>query len=384
MPNENCDYEYRVFKGLQKCSLPKHPNSTFCFWHTRGLDRTSPRIKIELEQFIREQASLEGFSLRGADLRNFNFQSPQIEDTNPPITDLSLVDLSDANLAGANFRDTYLLGAEFRRARLIKAVFDRASAVGVDFREADLTDATLDGCDFGWESKFEGALLQGTSFRGATRLNRMSFGKFVGEERKRWFHIAEEIYSSLRNYFRDCGQHEDERWAVYRTTDMARRSHLWFHICHWPRQSIENSRWDRFLTSSERNRVLRVLIAIGLYSLHFPRYLGLSLLKLICGYGERPFRTIATGAVVMLGSALIYFATGAITTHPISNRPLPDEKVGLADALYFSIVTFTTVGFGDWHPKPDSWVRYWVVGEALTGVFISSLFVVTFARKVMR
>ncbi|MBU7025782.1 MAG: two pore domain potassium channel family protein [Theionarchaea archaeon] len=50
--------------------------------------------------------------------------------------------------------------------------------------------------------------------------------------------------------------------------------------------------------------------------------------------------------------------------------------------LYYSIVTFTTLGYGDIHPLGYSHIIASV--EALTGAFFIALFVVVFARKMMR
>jgi hypothetical protein len=46
------------------------------------------------------------------------------------------------------------------------------------------------------------------------------------------------------------------------------------------------------------------------------------------------------------------------------------------DCLYFSIITFTTVGYGDFRPTSD--VRLYAGFEALTGVVFFSLFIPTF------
>ncbi len=50
--------------------------------------------------------------------------------------------------------------------------------------------------------------------------------------------------------------------------------------------------------------------------------------------------------------------------------------------LYYSIVTFTTLGYGDIHPLGYSHLIASV--EALTGAFSMALIVVVFARKIMR
>jgi hypothetical protein len=54
----------------------------------------------------------------------------------------------------------------------------------------------------------------------------------------------------------------------------------------------------------------------------------------------------------------------------------------MATALYFSAITFTTVGYGDWHPV--GWARFFAAAEALSGITIMSAFTVILVRKIIR
>ena len=55
------------------------------------------------------------------------------------------------------------------------------------------------------------------------------------------------------------------------------------------------------------------------------------------------------------------------------------------DSLYFSGVTFTTLGFGDLHPEPSNVIMKIVAFlEALGGATFIALFVVSLSRKIMR
>ena len=50
------------------------------------------------------------------------------------------------------------------------------------------------------------------------------------------------------------------------------------------------------------------------------------------------------------------------------------------DCLYFSAITFTTLGYGDFRPL-EGWGRILAGSEAFIGAFMMALFVYTFARK---
>jgi hypothetical protein len=50
--------------------------------------------------------------------------------------------------------------------------------------------------------------------------------------------------------------------------------------------------------------------------------------------------------------------------------------------LYYSVVTFTTLGYGD--ITPIGWSRLFAAFEAFTGSFTIALFVVVFVKKMTR
>jgi hypothetical protein len=50
------------------------------------------------------------------------------------------------------------------------------------------------------------------------------------------------------------------------------------------------------------------------------------------------------------------------------------------DCIYFSAITFTTLGYGDFRPL-EGWGRILAGSEAFIGAFMMALFVYTFARK---
>jgi hypothetical protein len=54
----------------------------------------------------------------------------------------------------------------------------------------------------------------------------------------------------------------------------------------------------------------------------------------------------------------------------------------LATAVYYSVITFATVGYGDWHPV--GWARLLASAEALSGVTLMAAFTVILVRKIIR
>ena len=95
--------------------------------------------------------------------------------------------------------------------------------------------------------------------------------------------------------------------------------------------------------------------------------------SVLWGYGERPVRILLVSlCVITFFSCCYYVHIGEI------DRKFPSKDE--LDAVYFSIVTFTTVGFGDTLPKTDT-VKLISCSEALIGAFLMGLAIAGFSNK---
>ena len=93
---------------------------------------------------------------------------------------------------------------------------------------------------------------------------------------------------------------------------------------------------------------------------------------LVAGFGYRPRRVVASGVTVILSYALAYSATDGV-------RGPDGEPVGPWQALYFSGITFSTIGYGDFVPAPH--MRLIAFTEGALGAFAMSFFVVVLANR---
>ena len=104
-------------------------------------------------------------------------------------------------------------------------------------------------------------------------------------------------------------------------------------------------------------------------------WLALTFSFLVWGHGERPARTLFCGIALILFSAFFY-TFGHLSEASRIFQP------NFWQAFYFSVVTFTTVGYGDITPVGLS--KLIVVAELFCGMFIMPLFIISLARKYLR
>jgi hypothetical protein len=95
--------------------------------------------------------------------------------------------------------------------------------------------------------------------------------------------------------------------------------------------------------------------------------------QFVLGYGEKPMRPLLWAAGTIFLFAVLYWLAGAVVP----------QAASVWDNLYFSVVTFTTLGYGDLRPA-QGLPRALAAIEALIGVTLMSLFLVTLARRFIR
>jgi Ion channel/Pentapeptide repeats (9 copies) len=103
--------------------------------------------------------------------------------------------------------------------------------------------------------------------------------------------------------------------------------------------------------------------------------------KRVLGYGVRPRNVIYTIIAVILGFTLIYWF-GHSSLYPNNDFLHDTWWRQLANAFYFSVITFATVGYGD--ISPGNFLGFFAMLEGLFGVGLNAAFVVVLFRKIIR
>jgi hypothetical protein len=107
--------------------------------------------------------------------------------------------------------------------------------------------------------------------------------------------------------------------------------------------------------------------------LHWVIRCELVLFWLFAGFGHRPLRVIGAACTIIVLHGFAFWALGGVV------MPGQSEPANLGECLYFSGITFTTVGYGDFIPAPP--LRFLALIESILGAFTMGFFVVVVGNR---
>lgn len=303
--------------------------SGFCFWHDKAIDKSGMEVKQRLEEYAKSGGMLRGIFLAKADLHGIDLVNHHHKIGH---------DFSYADFYHANLNSSHLFNINLQHASIMKA----------DLRDANLNCANLTGANMlgvKWAgSKFEnvkiGKKIKQEKLANSAQLVKDPQGyiDFLGQ--------AEEIYRDLRKH----AEHE----GIFTLSGYLIQKELTMRRLQLPRYSLK--------------RILSKLVDI------------------FCGYGEAPLRIIGLSLIIILFCAIFYAFTGLSYEGEIlaisSEQTLNENISFFFSSVYYSVVTFTTLGYGDFTPIGIS--RAIAAIEAFTGSFTIALFVVVFVKKMTK
>ena len=301
-------------------------NNGFCYWHDQSRVKTETDLIERLEKRAQTGEPMVGFSLRRTNLHGINLVNHDHKNGYQLIhSDLYRSNLSDAHLFHLNLTGSSLMKANLSHANLNCALLKKTNLLGLELKSTKMEN-TL------WDEHVEQEVQANASSNNDEKLD--------------LFEQAEEIYRNLRRATESQGLFELAGHFFKREMIM-RRYQL-------PRHSTK-------------------------------RYLS-KLVDLFCGYGEEPSRVIIFSLLTTLSFALLFFIFGITdgnTTIQFSfSNAWLENLQNFFYSLYFSVVTFTTLGYGDL--APFGLTRAFAALEAFLGSFTLALFVVVFVKKMTR
>lgn len=325
-----CRYQDAEHSQQQNFCCQEEANSSgFCYWHDHTVDKTGANVKEKLVQYAQAGGLLRGIILKRADLSNIDLVNHhQRSGYDFSYADFYHADLCDAHLFNINLSHASIMKADLRHANLNCANLQNTNLLGVKWSGSKFENIKI-GNQLIQESLAKQATKEGNSF-----------------ESNDYLEQAEEIYRDLRKHAEQEGIFTLSGFFIHKELTMRR--------------------------------------------LQLPRYSGKrfisKLVDIFCGYGEAPLRIISLSIFIILICAILYSFTGLSyqdTLQKISSQHSLSDNISLfLSSLYFSVVTFTTLGYGDFNPVGIS--RAIAAIEAFTGSFTIALFVVVFVKKMTR
>jgi len=348
------------------------------------LERVTARDAVFREATLRgadlrgvfDGAHMSGADLTGADVSEVGYEYAALPRPSLRAATLRGATLADADCSRADLTDADLSGARFDTANLERATLSRANLFDADLSNARLYGAVLS----------EAQINEGTTL--LTAVDGRLPGPLGGDRRVCAYDpgnpeatpaVDPGRGSSGKADSEDDGEAGD-RWTkaagTYRKLE---------------RLADENSFPARQRTMFLRRKDAQRRRRRATGGVATPGHLGAALAGLVFRHGEGYARVLAWCGAVVVGFAVLFPLTGSIRPvgdgaslgSPITLRRVSEDPALLWDSLYYSTLTFTNLGFGDFRPAGT-------VGQALTvletavGVVLLSLLVFVLGRRAAR
>ncbi|WP_302082797.1 pentapeptide repeat-containing protein [Salinibaculum rarum] len=289
-------------------------------------------------------------ALQELDLTNANFTDATLRDVN-----LEASELGKAKLFGTDLRGTRLHGTVLTDAR----IDDRTQFLGVP-----------DASPFSVRSLFR--------FWDTRRCvyDPRYGGQPVGDGEADMRTRAKSTYRTIETVARSASRPELQSVCFVNRQDIHRRTHR--DNLFGPLPGTDTS------DGPQRANIAGLGTRFVYRSLKLFQWLRSELSRWTLLYGESPWRVIATGVTIVLAFALLYPLGGLqpIRGAPVTYGAILDQPSLLLDSIYFSTLTFTTLGMGDFQPVGVA--RLLMTLQTSIGAILIALLVFVFGRRAVR
>jgi hypothetical protein len=282
----------------------------------------------------------ESVDLRGAPLAGFDFRVPIQEDDEgftEEIAILSNIHFEGANLKHCGFQDGKIHDCFFEDTELDHSNFKGASLNNCNFQGADcqgmeIHGAKLISCDF------LDANIKDMSTASTILDQKTTFGRVLKSEKEGSYHFASIEYKQIKEMYKNSSLHQEADGYHYKEMVAKRKI-----------ASVKSpTRWLNYIFGD-----------------------------LLCKYGTSFTRVLMASIIVIMLCAVLYTTNNSLLFH---NEPI--KEANFLNSTYFSIVTFTTLGYGDYHAI--GLMRFLAAAESFMGAALMALFTVIVARTIIR
>jgi len=343
-------------------------------------------VKPSNQQFAdTASADVSGEDLSCADLRGFQLDGMDLSDRVLHAADLRHASLHGTNLRGVDFAAADLSGADLSSAELFYADFSGAIMSRVDLERAFLTDANLS------LAYLNGANLSGAHLSGAnltsTRLNNAQIvgadlsGACLKDADLRGANLAD---SDLSNA--DL-QGADLTGANLQGAILASADFSGANITGVQFNETETCR-DVQVDAAHGNALFKRYAQDQAYVEEYKvnRPLRYMLWKYSSNCGRSLSLWVFWCVFIAVGFSLVFhFHLGGSESFVLTELAKESgyDPRDWAPMLYYSVVTFTTLGFGDIIPRTQE-AAWWVMAEVVMGYFMLGGLITILATKLAR
>jgi uncharacterized protein YjbI with pentapeptide repeats len=317
---------------LKKCSDKKDLKE----WNQYRAE--NPYEDIELEEVNFEEAYLEGVFLNNTGKVEFEGKlitlHGEVYLTNAVFR---YADLKNAKLQRANIKKADFMGADFEGAELCEVNLEEASLCLANLKNTNLSESHLEGAELS-DTKLKGAKLNSAHLEGVKFYGtHLQGAKLVGTCLKGAdFHSAD-----IRGTDFSCSIVDSETKMFWCKIDKE--------------TDFRDVAIDNIQTESGTKQLLKYNIRRmnweNWYKKHKILRWPVWLFWQMSDYGKSTWRII----LWFFGLAVVFALIYRVWPGLVMVRGGADHLRGFIHALYFSVVTMTTLGFGDIAANPDSY-----------------------------
>ena len=275
-------------------------------------------------------------------------------------------DLSNFNLKKADLKGIYLVDAKMQNCNLKKVDFENASMFGVDLSGSDLFKANFENANL------KNANLENCNLLGANLSNAQLKNIWWGQDFKVINELEAEKAVAENDYETACDKYKEAE-DIYRNIKIALQS-----------QTLGDDAGAFFIREMIARRK-----QLSKFS---PARIGSKLIELTTGYGEKLGNIIFTIIGIILICMFLYGIEGVKYGDPINGDRIIGffsddmQKHGILNTLgnlfYFSVVVYSTVGFGEIVPIGPIG-KIVMMLEGIIGGLILAVLIIALYKKTM-
>lgn len=368
------------FTGEYQCMRPTTVGESKCIWHAdtnrkrirRSKDTQEDKASSysafvdgesvlsnqsrlltteRIDDAYLDQATVQNVSMHSLHFYNSRFKDATFRDVSIELTSFTHCLFDDAEFRDARISATFnkcsICLSEFKDSEFAGAVFNDVSLIGVSFYNSDFKTSTFTEPEFSREVLFSDCSIDhSTEFEDVKIQNS---GRYEHEARAKLYGQLADLYISSRQLGQYIEYKKRERYAE------GRRQR------HDLKESPTAKQWLTDLSDYFMNAYSRGTM----------------------GYGYSMGRVLLSGLFVLIFGTILYTIfhchSGMLDGVAHSCDSVRGTIGVFIDSLYFSVVTFTSLGYGD--ISPMHYARFVAVWQALAGIILSAQFVYVLATK---